>query len=132
MSLNLKLSSHSVDTVHFLNAGDTFTGNIHFDSCLDIDDHPGAIIIQESQGNVVKASVVSKVRGRVMEYSAKGFFHVPSKKLILVPEQVDSKTVSFVCTFEGNENKATCEILQDNFSRRCGNFQLTRDYLGEH
>ena len=121
-----------VCAVGFLNAGDTFSGSIHFDSCSDVEDHPGVIIIRESAGNAVTASIFSKVDGQVREYSAKGFFYVPDRKLILVPEGADAKSLGMVCTFAGGDESANCQLMRDTFSRKCGTFQMTRDFVGEY
>lgn len=112
-------------------AGDTFSGTVHFDTCSELPDHPGAIVIKESQGNVVRATFVSKVQDKVRTFEIQGFIHTSTRQLILVPEGHDSKSLSLVCDFGNDENSARCQLLRDNLSERCGSFDLKRDYTGE-
>ena len=117
--------------MRLFNSGDTFSGTVEIDSCADLPDHPAAIIITESEGNVVRAQFVSKVGDKVRSFETKGFFHVASKRLILIPEKYGARSLSLVCLFEDSENEATCKLLKDNFSRQCGTIKIKRDYTGK-
>ena len=121
---------HFVFPVQFLNAGDTFTGTVHFDSCSDVEDHPGAIIVTKSAGNLVSVIVVTKLMGQVRSYKADGVFHVASRKWILSPVDRDSKSLGLVCTFLTTENSAECTLQKDNFAVDCGTFNIQRDHIG--
>lgn len=96
---------------------------------MDVEDHQGAIIITKSAGNVVKAMVVSKVANRVLQYPANGVYYPHAKKLILAPENEDTKSLGIVCTFS-HENSAECKLMKDSFSTMCGSFNIQRDYTG--
>ena len=116
--------------MRFLSVGDTFTGTMHYDSCTRLEDHPAAIIITKSAGNVVAASVVARVRGQTRTWDLKGFFHVGSSRLVLAVDGHDSKDLSVVCQFSNNDDGASCKLVRDNFSTQCGTFDITRDVTG--
>ena len=118
-------------TVDLLNAGDTFSGTTSFDSCHDVADHQSTIIIAEAQGNVFKGAIVSKIRDQIRSRSVRGFFYVPGRQLIIVPDSYDSSALSLVCSYDSDsDNDANCKILTDYMSRSCGRLRIQRDRTG--
>lgn len=51
--------------VQFLSEGDTFTGTVSMNECLDVNDFPAAVVITRSAGNALQARVVGKVGAQV-------------------------------------------------------------------
>lgn len=117
--------------MRILREGDTFSGLVSIDECTDLPDHEGSLIITKSEGNAVRAQMVSKVKQQVRSYALKGFVHVTSRILFLVPVERQARSLSLACRFTQSENEASCEVLRDNFSHKCGNFNIKRDYTGE-
>lgn len=114
----------------FLSAGDTFSGNVHFESCSEVDDHPAVIVVTESAGNALRAKVVSYVGKQVREYSAYGFFHVLSRKLILTPKRQHSTGLGIICSFSETDDQASCVLRRNFLSQYCGTFDVKRDFTG--
>ena len=122
-----------VNTAQAFNDGDSFTGTVHIsDHCSKLPDHKAAIVISHSAGNIFKAGLIAKVGDKVLSYELKGFFHMASRKMILVPERHNSRTMGLVCDFSTDENSANCALLRDNLSEKCGSVSIQRDYSGTH
>lgn len=117
--------------MRFLNEGDSFSGDVHLDQCVKASDHKSILLITESSGNAVRATVVSKVGSHVRSWKLKGFFHVGSRKLILAKADYDSRALGLVCSFSSTNDAAECQVVRDNFSKLCGSFIAQRDYRGE-
>lgn len=117
--------------VRFLNTGDTFSGEAHFDSCIKVEDHPISVMITESAGNLIRVQLVSRADDRVRSWSGVGFFHVGSKKLLLTPDEHAGRSLELVCSFARTNDGAECQILTDGFATQCGSVQLKRDHLGK-
>lgn len=116
--------------VRYLKAGDTFTGTARYDSCIDVEDHPVAIVVTQSSGNLVQGSVVSRVAGQVRSYDMEGYFSMASRKWLLQPTKHDSRSLGIACSFETDENTAKCNIMRDNFAVECGSITIKRDFIG--
>lgn len=108
--------------------GDTFSGKASYESCFNVEDHPAALVIQRSSGNAFSGSIISRIKNSVRSAEVSGFFHIPSRQLIIVPERRDSNALSLVCNYDRNsDNDADCQVVTDFMTRRCGSIGFTRD-----
>ena len=115
-------------TVDILASGDTFSGTSSFDSCFDVADHPTALVVAKSQGNGFRGSIISRIGNSLRSSDVRGFFHVASRQLIVVPADVNSNSLSLVCSYDAeSDNDADCKILTDFMTRQCGTVGLSRD-----
>ena len=119
-------------TVELLKAGDTFTGMASFHDCFTVDEHETGLIIVEAQGNAFRGSMVSKIGKELRTVKVRGFFYIPGRQLIVVPEDYSSRSVSMVCSYnEGSDNDVDCKILTDHMTKSCGSVGLSRDRISE-
>lgn len=126
------LQPHVSLLVDFLNAGDTFSGTASFHDCVSSEDHQTSLVVTAAHGNAVRATVVSQVAGQIRSREVRGFFHIPSRQLIMVPDNYDSNTMGLVCAFDpSSDNDANCTILTDLMTRTCGSVGFSRDINGE-
>lgn len=124
--------SISICAVDLLNAGDTFTGTADFDSCFEVPEHETSLIIGQAQGNVFKGKMVNKLRGKLRSRAVRGFFYVPGRQLIVVPEGYGPSSLSLVCSYDPeSDNDADCKILSDHMTRQCGTLGIERDRTGQ-
>ena len=117
-------------TVNLLHVGDSFSGSVKVDKCGEVPDHESVILITASAGNVVKATVISKIGERIRSWEAHGFIAINHRKLILTPQKGNSRSLGLVCEFTDTDDGASCQIVRDNFSTLCGTFNIKRDHRG--
>lgn len=133
MNSNLTSSSLSVCLpVDLVGPGDSFSGTASVEACYEVDDHEAGLIVSQSEGNLFKGTLVSKIGDEVRHKTVYGFFYVPNRQLIITPEDYNSKSISLVCGYEADGHGSTqCDILLDSMTRSCGTLELSRDRTGE-
>lgn len=118
--------------MNILSEGDTFSGTASYQDCFEVSDHSSGLLITATQGNGFRGQVVSHVKDQLRSWAVRGFFYIPTRQLIAIPEQYDSNTYSLVCNYDPDtDNDADCKILTDLMSRQCGTIGLRRDRTGK-
>lgn len=119
-------------TARLLKPGDTFSGTASYDKCFDVEDHPTSLVIAAAEGNVFTGSIIAKLGTQIRSRPVKGFFYVPNRQMIVVPDEYGPGSISMVCSHKaGEENDADCQILSDSMTERCGSVVLNRDRTSE-
>jgi len=119
--------------------GSTFSGVVHWTSCVEQADHVSLITITAMHRSDyfgsrawVRATITREVGGdfqhrQHLSYTAKGYFTFANRKLVLIPGPDAPHRFGVVCDFKfGDGDHAACRAVQEASLHVCAKFRVVR------
>jgi hypothetical protein len=135
---NGKDEDEKVCDADVVRVGSTFSGVVHWTSCVEHLDHVSMITITASHRSTyfgpkawVRATI-SRVEGdfpniEQVSYTAKGYFTFANRRLALVPDANAPHRFGIICYFHfGDGDHADCKVVQEGSRNLCAKWRVVR------
>jgi hypothetical protein len=122
--------------------GSSFSGVVHWSSCLPLADHNSFITITAmhrapyfGSRAFVRAQISNDVSHSFMDhqqgsYTARGYFVFATRQLALLADDNAPHNLAIVCTFNyGDYDHAMCRIMTEAAKQECARMRVSREFM---